>query len=120
MIERVRSALGLQNILRIFNISIYTFRQWKVDTFTSCFNSIVNKCNRVYPTQLSKIEVHTMKEKLLNPSFQYWPISSLAFHSLRDGSLPLNLKHLVQIRPTTWSASATASRQKKEKNRRNP
>ncbi|MBS1682224.1 MAG: hypothetical protein JST48_10975 [Bacteroidetes bacterium] len=91
IIERVKDSLGLKNVLRVFNISVPTFRQWKLDTVTPCFESIVNRCNRIYPTQLSKSEVKTMKEKLTDPLHQYWPISSIAFHSLRNGSLPLSL-----------------------------
>jgi len=51
----------------------------------------MNTCNRIYPTQLSSNEVSLLKEKLIDPINQYWPISSIAFQSLRDGSLPLSL-----------------------------
>jgi len=51
--ERVKKSLGLNNVLRVFNISVSTHRQWSLETFTSCFHSIVNRCNRIYPTQLS-------------------------------------------------------------------
>jgi hypothetical protein len=91
IIDRVRTSLGLANVLRMFDISVHTFRQWKLDTFTFCFDSIVNRCNRVYPTQLSKVEIKTLKEKLLSVQYLYWPISSIAFDSLRNGSLPLSL-----------------------------
>lgn len=91
IIERVKGELGLRNVLRAFNISVHTFRQWKLDTFTSCFNSFVNRCNRIYPTQLSKPEITLMKEKLTDRSYQYWPISSIALGSLRNNSLPLSL-----------------------------
>jgi putative transposase len=91
IIDRVRASIGLTNALRVFNISISTFRQWSMETFTSCFHSVVNKCNRIYPTQLSSTEISKLKEKLVDPCFQYWPISSIAFDSLRNGSLPLSL-----------------------------
>jgi putative transposase len=90
-IEKGKGLLGLLNILRVFGIPVSTFRQWRLETHTSCFNSIMNKCNRIYPTQLSKIEVKLMKDKLIDPFYQYWPISSIAFDSLRNGSLPLHL-----------------------------
>ena len=91
IIDRVRGSLGLTNILKVFNISVSTFRQWSMETLTSCFHSIVNKCNRIYPTQLSSPEIATLKEKLLSPRYQYWPISSIAFDCLRSGTLPLAL-----------------------------
>ena len=90
-IDQVRASLGLTNALRAFNISVSTFRQWRMETFSSCFHSIVNKCNRIYPTQLSSPEIATLKEKLLSPRYQYWPISSIAFDCLRNGTLPLAL-----------------------------
>jgi putative transposase len=91
IIARVKDQLGLANVLRVFNISIHAFRQWRMDTFTECFNSIVNRCTKIYPTQLSRGEVKTLKEKLIDPVYQFWPVSSIAFQSLRDGSLPLSL-----------------------------
>jgi putative transposase len=90
-IDRIRGSLGLTNVLRAFNISVSTFRQWSMETFTSCFHSIVNKCNRIYPTQLSSPEIAALKEKLLSPQYQYWPISSIALDCLRNGTLPLAL-----------------------------
>lgn len=91
VIERVKDSLGLQDVLRVFGISVSTFRQWKLETYTSCFNSIVDKCNRIYPTQLSNPEIKSLREKLIDSANQYWPISSIAFDSLRNGSLPLSL-----------------------------
>ena len=106
IIERVKKSLGLNNVLRVFNISVSAYRQWSLETFTSCFHSIVNRCNRIYPTQLSSSEISKLKEKLLDPSNQYWPISSIAFASLRNNTLPLSLntwykyaKRLGIIRP---------------------
>ncbi len=91
VIERVKTSLGLTNVLRAFNISVSTFRQWSTETYTSCFHSIVNKCNRIYPTQLSSPEITKLKQKLTSPQYQYWPIASVAMECLRDGSLSLAL-----------------------------
>ncbi len=91
VIERVKASLGLTNVLRAFNISVSTFRQWNMETYTSCFHSVVNKCNRIYPTQLSSPEITKLKEKLTSPQYQYWPIASIAMECLRNGSLSLAL-----------------------------
>lgn len=91
VVDRVKSVLGLLNVLRVFNISVFTYRQWSLETLKSCFHSQVNKCNRIYPTQLSSPEVNKLKEMLIDPANQYWPISSIAFESLRNGTLPLSL-----------------------------
>jgi len=64
IIDRVRTTLGLANALQTFNISVSTFRQWSMETSTRCFHSALNKCNRIYPTQLSSPEITKLKEKL--------------------------------------------------------
>jgi len=97
-IDRVKGSLGLTCVLRVFNISVSTFRQWSMETFTSCFHSIVNKCNRIYPKQLSSPEITKLKEKLLSPQYQYWPISSIGLDSLRNGTLPLALNTWYKYR----------------------
>jgi len=66
IVDRVRSSIGLLNVLHLFNISIPTYKQWSLETFTSCFYSMVNRCNRIYPTQLSSPEIDKLKEKLCN------------------------------------------------------
>jgi len=38
-----------------------------------------------------KKPLKTLKEKLMDPVNQYWPVLSIAFDSLRNGSLPLSL-----------------------------
>ncbi len=90
-IDRVKNTIGLVRTLRVFNISVSTYRQWSIETYTSCFHSIINTCNRIYPTQLSSLEIKLLKDKLIDPVNRYWPISSIAFESLKDGSLPLSL-----------------------------
>jgi len=98
IIDRIKGSLGLINVLHYFDISVSTFRLWSMETFTSCFYSIVNKCNRIYPTQLSNPEITKLKEKLLSPQYEYWPVSSIALESLRNGSLPLALNTWYKYR----------------------
>ncbi|MBY0432552.1 MAG: hypothetical protein K2U26_00415 [Cyclobacteriaceae bacterium] len=91
IIDRVKESIGLARVLRFFNISVYTFRQWSMESYTQCFQSAIGACNRIYPAQLSKQELGKLKEKLLDSRHQYWPISSIAFQGLKDGTLPLSL-----------------------------
>jgi putative transposase len=91
LILRVRNTIGLKRALRLFDISVQTFRQWSLQSMTSCFQSAVGFCNRVYPNQLSRAEVLKIKEMLTDSQFQYWPISSIAYYALRNTILPLSL-----------------------------
>lgn len=91
MINRARPILGLQTPLRFFNLSVSTFRQWSFQSFTVCFQSLTRTCNRVYPNQLSRPQVELLRKSLLDPRFQYWPVSSIALHTLRSNVLALSL-----------------------------
>ncbi len=91
LIQRVRNTIGLKRALKFFDISVQTFRQWSLQSMTSCFQSAIGFCNRIYPNQLSRAEVQKIKEMLTDAQFQYWPISSIAYYALRNNILPLSL-----------------------------
>ncbi|MFM9840168.1 MAG: hypothetical protein ACKVOQ_18020 [Cyclobacteriaceae bacterium] len=91
LIQRVRNVIGLKRSLKFFDISVQTFRQWSLQSMTSCFKSAIGFCNRIYPNQLSRTEVLKIKEMLTDAQFQYWPISSIAYYALRNNILPLSL-----------------------------
>jgi len=91
IINRVRPQIGLMRALRFFNISVATFRQWSLQSYTQCFESLTNSCNRIFPAQLSRPQVTLLKELLLDPRFQFWPVSSIALYALRENILPLSL-----------------------------
>lgn len=114
IIKRAQPIIGLMRTLRLFNLSVPTFRQWSLQTFTHCFESLTHSCNRVFPNQLSCPQVVLLKELLSAPKFQFWPVSSIALYALRENILPLNLNtwykyvhKLGIVRPRT------ASRRKK-------
>jgi putative transposase len=91
VVERVKNVIGLQHALRFFNISVATFRNWSLQSSTSCFESLTGACNRVFHNQLSRPEVLNMKELLCDTQYQFWPISSIALHALHNDILPLSL-----------------------------
>lgn len=91
LIQRVRNVIGLKRVLKFFDVSVQTFRQWSLQSMTACFQSSLGFCNRIYPNQLARPEVLKIKEMLTNTQFQYWPISSIAYYALRNNILPLSL-----------------------------
>lgn len=91
IIQRVKKTVGLKRTLHIFNISVQTFRNWSAQSFTQCFESLTNTCNRVFHNQLSRPEVIRLKEMVTGSQFQFWPISSIALYALRNNILPLSI-----------------------------
>jgi putative transposase len=91
LIQRVRNTIGLKRALKFFDISVQTFRQWSLQSMTTCFQSVIGFCNRIYPNQLARAEVLKIKEMLTDSQFQYWPISSIAYYALRHTILSLSL-----------------------------
>jgi putative transposase len=91
LIMRVKSVIGLKRALSFFHISVPTFKQWSLQSMTACFQSSLGFCNRIYHNQLTRAEVSKIKEMLTSPLFQYWPISSVAYHALRNNILSLSL-----------------------------
>jgi putative transposase len=87
----VKSVIGLKRALSFFNISVSTFKQWSLQSMTACFQYSLGFCNRIYHNRLTRVEVLKIKEMLTSPFFQYWPISSIAYHALRNTILSLSL-----------------------------
>lgn len=91
VIGRVRVVVGLRRALRFFNVSVATYRNWSQQSYAACFESLTGQCNRVFPNQLSRPEVMKLKSMMTDTRFQYWPVSSVAYHALRHNILPLSL-----------------------------
>ncbi len=91
LVNKVKSHLGLMRTLRFFDLSVSAFRLWSFQSATECFESLTRSCNRIFPNQLSLPQVTLLKGLLLDPKFQYWPVSSIALHALRENILALSL-----------------------------
>ena len=116
LVKRVQPLIGLRVALRFFNISVPTYRLWSIQSASACFTSLTNACNRVFPNQLSRPEVIKLREMVEDKQFQYWPISSIAFHALKENILPLSLNTwykyvhklgLARIRPASRRKKGT-------------
>lgn len=114
LIQRVREHIGFKRSLQFFNISVPTFRNWSVQSHTQCFESLTNSCNRVFHNQLSRPEINRIKEMVMTAKFQYWPISSIALHALRNNILPLSINTWYKyVNKLGLSRVNAASRRKK-------
>lgn len=114
VVSRVKNLTGLKRTLRLFNISVPTFRNWSLQSFTDCFESLTRNCNRVFPNQLSRPEVLKLKGLLSDAQYQFWPVSSNALHALRNNTLPLSLNTWYKyVNKFGLSRPRPASRRKK-------
>jgi transposase InsO family protein len=89
-INRVRTIIGFQKALRYFKLSKHTFYAWQIQ-LKRCAISVIYKCPRIWPNQLTRFEVSALKELLLNPEFKYWPIASIAYFALKKKCLAISI-----------------------------
>ncbi len=114
VILRVKDHVGLKRSLNFFNISVTTFRNWSLQSLTSCFASMTGGCNRVFPNQLSRPEILKLRELLCDTQYQFWPVSSIALHALRNNILPLSLNTWYKyVNKFGLARTRPASRRKK-------
>jgi hypothetical protein len=63
------------------------FYEWSVSSRHNCSRSYLSLCLRRYPRQLQIKEVNKIKSMLTSPSYEHWPIVSIAAHALRKGTV---------------------------------
>jgi transposase InsO family protein len=91
-IERSRSALSLQVILRLLGLSQSRYHSWKQEQ--ECGLDDVPSCPRSSPQQLTSAEVETVKQMVTSDEYRHVPTGTLALHAQR--------LEKVFASPTTW------------------
>lgn len=76
-INRFKHIIGFDRALRYFNISKSAFYSWSKQLSLKCFDSPVGKCLKIWTTQLTKIEVDTLKNIITEKLKLFWPLSSI-------------------------------------------
>jgi putative transposase len=96
-----KSALPLSLSAKCLGISVATFYQWKREVLLPCTGSVLKKCFRTYPMQLTTMEVKLIIEVMSNESTKYWSMASLYLKAVRDelvtcglSTFYLYIKHL--------------------------
>jgi putative transposase len=88
-IERVKDTLGLERVCRwFFNISVKTFYSWLSQVRHNCPTSVLNRCRRIWPHQLTVKEQNSMKKCLNDPFFKGWAVYQIAIYALINNILP--------------------------------
>lgn len=80
----MKTALPLTLAVKCLGISVATFYQWKREVLLPCAGSVLKKCYRTYPMQLTLVEVKHIIEVMSNESTKYWSVASIYLKAVRD------------------------------------
>ena len=94
IVEGAKDNLGIKKAIKVFGISVSTFRVWAMEVHFKCGQSITKLCSNVYPQQLTPKEVHKMHKILSDEKYLHWPIISVAYYGMKTG--------LLKAHPNTW------------------
>lgn len=77
--------------LKLLSIHKNQFYEWSVASRHNCSHSYLSLCLRRYPRQLQRKETNRIKDMLTSPTYEHWPIVSIAAHVLRKGHVVASL-----------------------------
>jgi len=78
---------GVNNAIRVFNISRTTYQNYKSIVIHKCNASYFKWCVRKFPNQLLAKEVVTIKTYMENEMYKFWSKSSVYLKAVRDKNL---------------------------------
>ncbi|WP_348800620.1 DDE-type integrase/transposase/recombinase [Flavobacterium adhaerens] len=82
-IEMIKDIVPVASALKIFNISIATYHNYKTLVLNKCDASYFLWCTKQYPNQLLKKEIFLIKKYLQDEKYKYWSKSSIYFLGLK-------------------------------------
>jgi transposase InsO family protein len=80
----VKDTLGFKRTLRYFKMSAGKFYAWLKEVQYTCKTSVLKKCFRRIPNQLTDKETSKMKALLSDDKFYLWPICSVAAYAAKN------------------------------------
>lgn len=86
-IDRTKDSLSLDRAVRYFHISIHQYYLWSQEIKSQCLETFIGLCPRIYPNQLTKKEVNTIKQYLQDIQYKAWSIYSVAYECIKKGIL---------------------------------
>lgn len=111
VIDQMQHTVKLEEALKLLHLSRSTYQAWLVEVKHRCGLSPLDRCQRIWPQQLTPHEVQTMKSLLQDEQYRHWPIASLALRALRKGWLKVSVKtwykyaHLLGLRRRRYHKS---------------
>ena len=94
-VERAKAVLPLAHILKFFGLTHSRIRAWSRNTF-SCIGSPRALCRRVYPNQLTRAEVNTIRTAFTAREVQHWPAVSVAWDLVNRGKISANVQTITR------------------------
>ncbi len=122
VIERLNKKVPLKMVAKIIGVSYETILSWIIQERTKCAESLINVCKKHKPSQLTSLEVCSIKSLLLNQEYKYWPVRSLYYFALHRNKLNmclstfykyarlLNIKRLKPLCKKVYTISVRASK----------
>ncbi|WP_232424464.1 DDE-type integrase/transposase/recombinase [Leptospira alstonii] len=106
-IQRVKDDLGFKRTLRKFHISKSTFHSWFFQVRFRCSSSLGNLCHKRFVGQISKKEIDSLKNLLLEKAVLFWPLSSIWGYARKNDILHCGLSSFYKwarvLRPELFS-----------------
>ncbi|EMO55064.1 DDE-type integrase/transposase/recombinase [Leptospira noguchii] len=84
IIQKISPNIGLKRACRFMKISTQRFYKWNNEVF--CNSSVFNLCRKTHPKQLTISEQKVISKYIKNPEFTNWPLRSIFYKILKDGS----------------------------------
>ena len=82
---------NISSLTKLFRISTQTFYKW---TQNKCYSSPFQLCYQRHPLQITLTEANKIKQMLLDHTFKFWPIISIAHYAIRN--------FILFVHPRTW------------------
>jgi putative transposase len=89
--QRFRNYIPATTFSKLIGIHESTLRNWTTEVRVKCSDSLINLCRRVHPNQLLISEANEMKTLLTDARFQYWPLISVYYYSIRNNKCSMAL-----------------------------
>lgn len=90
-IELVKNSIPINEAIKWFNISRATYHSYKTLVINKCSTSYFDWCIKLYPQQLLKTEIFTIKKYFENANYRYWSKASLYYLGLRNNDFSFGL-----------------------------
>jgi len=94
-VQRLKYLLPLPRILKLMGLTSSRYAAWSRNTF-ACIGSPLSMCRRVYPNQLSRAEVNTIRAAFTAREAQYRPAVFVAWDLINRGKISANVQTITR------------------------
>lgn len=88
--QQLKRVLPKKTALQLMGFKNGAFH-YRITSLLACTGSGIGQCIKRNTKQLSSIEIHSIKELFADAKFSCWPMSSMYYHGLNEGTLNIGL-----------------------------